>query len=262
MKKRLLSILLIGCMLLMLLPAAVFAEDAATAVMKVSTAAALTAALADSAVPEIKLMDNIDISATLTIRRTVTLDLNGHVLKMTGSGSVFLIESGKNDAYVGNLTLKDSNPKAVHKFTPNDAGLWVLNETDGTQTVTGGVITGGTGTDGGANRYGGGVNMRGGEFTMTGGNIVGCTASAGGGVYVHEPDSKASSTFTLAGGSIVGCTASFGGVFVNNGGASSDTKTGKFIFVCFYDSFFCLPGERRRCELDKAIQQFFDPEVI
>lgn len=85
MKKRLLSILLIGCMLLMLLPAAVFAEDTATAVMKVSTAAALTAALADSAVPEIKLMDNIDISATLTIRRTVTLDLNGHVLKMTGS---------------------------------------------------------------------------------------------------------------------------------------------------------------------------------
>ena len=33
MKKRLLSILLIGCMLLMLLPTAVFAEDAATAVM-------------------------------------------------------------------------------------------------------------------------------------------------------------------------------------------------------------------------------------
>ena len=37
MKKRLLSILLIGCMLLMLLPTAVFAEDAATAVMEVAT---------------------------------------------------------------------------------------------------------------------------------------------------------------------------------------------------------------------------------
>ena len=232
MKKRLLSILLIGCMLLMLLPAAVFAEDAATAVTEVATPEALTAALADDTVAAIQLTSDINISATLTIRRTVTLDLNGHVLKMTGSGSVFLIEGNDAKNYFGKLTLTDSNPEAVHKFTPNGDGLWVLNETDGTQTVTGGVITGGTGTDGGANRYGGGVNMRGGEFTMTGGNIVGCTASAGGGVYVHEPDeSNSSSTFTLDGGSIVGCTANFGGgVFVNNGGAST-TKTVKFTFT-------------------------------
>ena len=229
MKKRLLSILLIGCMLLALLPAAVFAEDAPAAT-PVTTEAELTAALANSAVPEIKLMDNIDISATLTIRRTVALDLNGHVLKMTGSGSVFLIEGNDAKNYFGKLTLTDSNPEAVHKFTPNDAGLWVLNETDGTQTVTGGVITGGTGTDGGANRYGGGVNMRGGDFTMTGGNIVGCTASAGGGVYVFEQfEAKRNCIFTLAGGSIVGCTAtSGGGVFVNSGGYSGKTSTFTF----------------------------------
>ena len=85
MKKRLLSILLIGCMLLMLLPTAVFAEDAATAVMEVATTDALTAALADDTVAAIQLTSDINISATLTIRRTVTLDLNGHVLKMTGS---------------------------------------------------------------------------------------------------------------------------------------------------------------------------------
>ena len=232
MKKRLLSILLIGCILLMLLPAAVFAEDTATAVTEVATPDALTAALADDTVAAIQLTSDINISAPLTIRRTVTLDLNGHVLKMTGSGSVFLIEGNDAKNYFGKLTLTDSNPEAVHKFTPNDAGLWVLNETDGTQTVTGGVITGGTGTSYTSSIiFGGGVHIRGGEFTMTGGNIVGCTAS-GGGVYVHEPDSKASSTFTLAGGSIVGCTASFGGgVFVNNGGASSDTKTSKFIFT-------------------------------
>ena len=230
MKKRLLSILLIGCMLLALLPAAVFAEDAPAAT-PVTTEAELTAALANSALPEIKLTADINISATLTIRRTVALDLNGHVLKMTGSGSVFLIESGKNDAYVGNLTLKDSNPEAVHKFTPNDAGLWVLNETDGTQTVTGGVITGGTGMENWSDRYGGGVSMRGGQFTMTGGNIVGCTASAGGGVYVFEQsEAKRNCIFTLDGGSIVGCTANFGGgVFVNNGGYSG--KTGTFTFT-------------------------------
>ena len=232
MKKRLLSILLIGCMLLMLLPAAVFAEDTATAVTEVATPEALTAALADDTVAAIQLTSDINISATLTIRRTVTLDLNGHVLKMTGSGSVFLIEGNDAKNYFGKLTLTDSNPEAVHKFTPNDAGLWVLNETDGTQTVTGGVITGGTGTSyTSSSIFGGGVHIRGGEFTMTGGNIVGCTASGGGGVYVHEPDSKASSTFTLAGGSIVGCTASFGGgVFVNSSGAST-TKTVKFTFT-------------------------------
>ena len=231
MKKRLLSILLIGCMLLMLLPAAVFAEDAATAVTEVATPDALTAALADDTVAAIQLTSDINISATLTIRRTVTLDLNGHVLKMTGSGSVFLIEGNDAKNYFGKLTLTDSNPEAVHKFTPNDAGLWVLNETDGTQTVTGGVITGGTGMENWSDRYGGGVSMRGGQFTMTGGNIVGCTASAGGGVCVHEPDeSNSSSTFTLDGGSIVGCTANFGGgVFVNNGGYSG--KTGTFTFT-------------------------------
>ena len=180
MKKRLLSILLIGCMLLMLLPAAVFAEDTATAVTEVATPEALTAALADDTVAAIQLTSDINISATLTIRRTVTLDLNGHVLKMTGSGSVFLIEGNDAKNYFGKLTLTDSNPEAVHKFTPNDAGLWVLNETDGTQTVTGGVITGGTGTSyTSSSIFGGGVHIRGGEFTMTGGNIVGCTASGG-----------------------------------------------------------------------------------
>ena len=230
MKKRLLSILLIGCTLLTLLPAAVFAEDAPAAT-PVTTEAELTAALADDTVAAIQLTSDINISTTLTVNRTVTLDLNGLVLKMTGStGSVFLIEGNDAKNYVGNLTLKDSNPTAVHKFTPNSDGLWVLDETNGTQTVTGGVITGGTGTDGGANRYGGGVNMRGGEFTMTGGNIVGCTASAGGGVYVHEPgESNSSSTFTLDGGSIVGCTAtSGGGVFVNSGGYSGKTSTFTF----------------------------------
>ena len=230
MKKRLLSILLIGCMLLTLLPAAVFAEDASAAVTEVKTAQELTDAL-NSAATEIKLMDNIDISTTLKITRTVTLDLNGFVLKMTGSGGVFLIIEDNARKYFGNLTLTDSNPTAVHKFKPNGDGPWVLDETGGTKTVKGGVITGGTGTKSFSFAYGGGVDIRGGAFTMTGGNIVGCTASGGGGVYVFEPDSKASSTFTLAGGSIVGCTANTGGgVYVNSSGAST-TKTAIFTFM-------------------------------
>ena len=57
-------------------------------------------------------------------------------------GSVIKVESG------GQLTIQDSckdDTTAVHKFdTTND--LWVLDE-NGSETVTGGVITGGTGTD-------------------------------------------------------------------------------------------------------------------
>lgn len=36
----------------------------------------------------VQLTEDIEISETLLVTRDVTLDLNGHVLKMTGSGSV------------------------------------------------------------------------------------------------------------------------------------------------------------------------------
>ena len=105
----------------------------------VSTQDELTAALADSSISKITLMNNIDISSTLMVTRAVTLDLNGCVLKMTGSGSVIQIKGG------GSLTLEDNNASSSHKFTPNSNGLWVLDN-NGTETVSGGVITGGTGT--------------------------------------------------------------------------------------------------------------------
>ena len=48
---------------------------------EVSTADELTAAIADSNVITVKLTGDISISNSLTVNRTVTLDLNGHVLK-------------------------------------------------------------------------------------------------------------------------------------------------------------------------------------
>ena len=82
----------------------------------------LTTALGDTAVTSIQLKGNIDISNTLVVTKDVTLDLNGFVLKITGSGSVIKIESGT-------LTLVDSNPSAEHKFT-NDGNdkPWRLDE--------------------------------------------------------------------------------------------------------------------------------------
>ena len=181
-------------------------------VTEVSTADELTAAIADSNVITVKLTGDISISTSLTVKRTVTLDLNGHVLKYESAnkGSVIVVEGS------GNLTLTDSNTTAVHKFTPDTNGLWVLDEASGTETVTGGVITGGTGypfplTSSTVVYYGGGVYIAsGGQLTMTGGNIIGCSATYGGGVHIDGESGQ----FSMSGGSIAGCVASIigGGV--------------------------------------------------
>ena len=173
---------------------------------EVSTADELTAAV-DSAVDTVKLTGDISISNSLTVKRTVTLDLNGHVLKYESAnkGSVIVVEGG------GQLTIEDSNTsKPSHRFNPNGK-LWVLDEASGTETVTGGVITGGTGypfylSSGTVVYYGGGVYIApGGQLTMTGGNIIGCSAEFGGGVCI---DLGQTGKFSMSGGSIAGCVAS------------------------------------------------------
>ena len=182
---------------------------------EVSTADELTAAIAGVNFDTVKLAANISISSSLTVNRKVTLDLNGYVLKYVSAneGSVIVVEGS------GNLTLTDSNTTAKHKFMPNGK-LWVLDDASGTEAVTGGVITGGTGTDistfGGTTWYcgGGALIKNGGSLTMRGGNIIGCSAECGGGVCT---DSEQTGKFSMSGGSIAGCVASDigGGVFAS-----------------------------------------------
>ena len=160
----------------------------------------------------LKLLNDVEYSGSMDVAFDLVIDLNGYVLKMTG----IKVEKGVH------LTIIDSDPQKEHKFTPNDDGLWVRDEQNGTKTVKGGVIYGGTGSSIGTSVYGGGVYVEGGgQFTMEGGNIVGCTASAtfqarGGGVYVDGDG-----TFTMSGGSIAGCTTvggySYGGGIYNEG---------------------------------------------
>ena len=186
---------------------------------EVSNADELTAAIADVNVDTVKLTGDISISNSLTVNRTVTLDLNGHVLKYVSAneGSVIVVENG------GQLTIEDSNTSNLsHKFMPNGK-LWVLDEASGTETVTGGVITGGTGTDistfGGTTWYcgGGALIKNGGSLTMRGGNIIGCSAECGGGVCVDSGRNGEPGQFSMSGGSIIGCVASNsgGGVFAS-----------------------------------------------
>lgn len=82
----------------------------ANGVKEVATAEELTGALADSSISGITLKRDIDICSTLTVNRTVTLDLNGCVLKMTGGFSVIKVESG------GDLTIQDSKTTTQHHF--------------------------------------------------------------------------------------------------------------------------------------------------
>ena len=155
------------------------------------------------------LNNDVTVSQTITVRGTVTLDLNGHVLKYESAnkGSVIVVENG------GQLTIEDSNTSNLsHKFNPNGK-LWVLDEASGTEAVTGGVITGGTGYPfhliSGTVNCGGGVYIApGGQLTMTGGNIIGCSAEFGGGVCIYPRQNGEQIQFSMSGGSIAGCVAS------------------------------------------------------
>ena len=140
----------------------------------VSNAADLQNSIADG--KSVKLTDNITITSTLEIARSLTLDLNGHVLKMTGDGSVLRV---KKDPHPVTLTITDSS------------------------AAKSGTITGGNAEDG----DGGGVCVEAyATLEMTGGCITGCRAEDGGGVYIDN-----NATLKMTGGCITDCHASYGG---------------------------------------------------
>ena len=53
---------------------------------------------------------DIVLTQPLKVVRDATLDLNGHVLQLTGGGSVFVVSPG-----IG-ITIEDSNPNAPDRF--------------------------------------------------------------------------------------------------------------------------------------------------
>ena len=113
----------------------------------------------------VKLMADINITSTLKISSSLTLDLNGHVLKMTGDGSVLRVKKGPHPV---TLTITDSRPQNPHG---SYAGL-----------PAGGVITGGKADTGGGILLDGGCTLK-----LTGGCITDChaTDTGGGGVVLN-----------------------------------------------------------------------------
>ena len=171
MKRRLLPILM-TLVLVCALPiwaAFVTSGDVTNPLVCTAGAAELTLqakidAAADNAT--ITLDSDTTITETLVITgKTLTLDLNGHVLKMTGTGSVLKVHNGAT------LTIQDSRPQNPH--TGSYAGL-----------PAGGVITGGKADRGGGILLGGGCTLK-----LTGGCITDCHAiGAGGGGVVLNGD--------------------------------------------------------------------------
>lgn len=112
MKKRILSILLTLCMVLCLVSTSVFAEDnmAASGTAEVSTAAELVSAIREASYETVKPTSDITIYTTLVVNRTVTLDLNGYVLKYSSSaGHVITVSSGI-------LTIENCDYTKSHNF--------------------------------------------------------------------------------------------------------------------------------------------------
>ena len=125
MKKRILSILLLCCMVLTLLPVTAFAA----AKIEVGTEEELLAALADNTIGKITLTADITVSQTLVIDRQVVLVLD-HSLKIdreqSSSGTLFHItKSGYLDTNAGSIT---DNVLNEGKFFPRQISGEVINE--------------------------------------------------------------------------------------------------------------------------------------
>ena len=254
MKKRILSILLMCCMVLTLLPVQALAEDVAYTVgedTRVSARAlagiAGTKLKADNIATYIAnglgdgvytLAEDVTISGTLRVTGEATVDLNGHVLRYdeaAGPDSIFRVTSDCT------LTLDDSDPTASHSDASLPAGGLITGgkgfkyDNGAGQLYTyygGGVyveagasfeLAGGTiyacGVQSGANAaYGGGIYAEGGSVTMTGGAIRNCVLSANNGANGGGVYIYSGASFTMEGGVISGCSAMSGGGISASGG--------------------------------------------
>ena len=217
MKRRLLPILMTLVLVCALPIWAAFVTSGDVTNPLVSTAGAAEPTLQGmidqaNAGDTIKLSSNTEVHATLQITKNLTLDLNGHVLKMTGSGSVLKVSDRAT------LTITDSRPQNPHTGSyedlpaggvitggkgPNVTGIYydyvggaVFLEKDTTLKLEGGTLTVNSGSS---------IYIDGATLVMSGGTITGKT------VGVHNNVG----TFTMTGGRITGCSER--GVYVYNG---------------------------------------------
>lgn len=165
------------------------------------------------------LASSITLSAPLVVAsgKSITLDLNGKTIDRA-------------------MTNETASPSG-NVITVN--GELIIEDSQGTGIITGGIRSGYTG--------GGGIYVNGGTVTMTGGTVGGNTTTGdGGGVYVKN------GAFTMAGGTIGGNASakggggvcvSTGGTFTMNAGTiSGNTTTGNGGGVYADEGAFIMNG--------------------
>ncbi len=176
------------------------------------------------------LASDVTISSTWNVPSGITnFCLNGHGIKYTGtSGSVINVGSGKT------LNIYDCDTTTTHRFNVDSNNLATISGS-GTNSFTGGYITGGKGSVVYDGKIGGGAIVNEGILNINGGTIIGNIAEKGGGVCNKG-------TMTLAGGKIMynagllitdgkiengdgGALLNYQGTFTMTGGEISNNKS-------------------------------------
>lgn len=211
MKKRILTVLIMTLMLVAILPTTAFAAHNSHDNM------AFQGWYSDKSLPtkagnyylNYDVTFNEDDIDAWNVSSEINLCLNGHkIIKPWGVNIIDVNDGGK-------LSIYDCT-KTTHKFDVAENGRWVLNETSGKKSVTGGFMM--------SNRiqqhvgYNFGVSVRvnsGGTFNMYGGTITGnVVGEYGGGVYVGK-----NGIFNMYGGTIAdNHAANGGGVYIGSKG--------------------------------------------
>jgi hypothetical protein len=197
--------------------------------------------------------------------KTVSITLLGmdaeRTISLSGLGSLFTVESGVTLTLDEKIKLAGVSSNTMPLITVNEGGTLFMKEGSkisgnictasadagggvsvwgGAFTMTGGTISGNSGTNGG---FGGVGVVNDGSFTMSGGTITGNSAQNGGGVWLLS-----GSTFTMNGGTIssnnawnigggvdVGDTSTFnmtgGTISGNTVTGSSSTRYGGGVYV-------------------------------
>ena len=137
----------------------------------------------------VTLTGDVNLTGSINVRGTMTIDLNGYVLKRNNRNYIARIYTG------GRLIVKDSRPNTKHygkaemvagPLNKSYPYLWNYNasytaSTAGAIEIEGGIMTGGIGTHAGCV-----LVDDGGTFNLQGGTLAGNFIYITGGYYIHS----------------------------------------------------------------------------
>ena len=185
MKRKLLSVLLTLCLAFSLLPTTALADEGPDTNLPAADENGV-----------ITLNNDVTVNTQLSISGTVTLDLNGYTVKVSG----YTAKSAQVSV-TGTLTLQDSSETGTGKICSDytgTAGVVVQVEKNGRLILEGGTIT----TEGMAKSGNALKIAAGGTVEMTGGTIK-CDAKRGNRAVNIARSGSAAAEFTMTGGSVV-----------------------------------------------------------